>query len=214
MSGWPWMKGACSAIDNPIQPLDDHDDRPAIRDLIAENQALIDKFLRDLSADPLFQADKHDQLWALRFILSHKKKIKPALKAAKSTLVFRHENRLDVDIRDSPPQAGNKSLACKPLQRYIEAGLTDDAIRFCVPDPQRGVVALIKATGIDPHALVENVDEQDWLPAMTYFSEWSFQWVDFVSRTTGRLTKSIRVIDLQDIHLNFVNREKRRRDAA
>jgi hypothetical protein len=213
MSGWPWMQGVDCAIADPIEPVDSDDERPSVKALIAENRESIDRIHNELSADPLYEADKHDDLWALRFILTHKK-VKAAAKAAKATLIFRREHRLDdQDIRAHSPH-DRSSVENKALQRYIAGGVEDDGVRFIVPDPKRGVVAFLKASSIDPHRLVKNVDTEDWLPAFGYMSEWSFQWVDYVARTTGLFTKTIRVVDAGDIGMSYMNRENQKRDAA
>jgi hypothetical protein len=56
-----------------------------------------------LASDPLYEPNKHDDLWIVRFLLSHKQKVKAVTKAAQYTLQFRAKHQLDeVDIRYSP----------------------------------------------------------------------------------------------------------------
>lgn len=75
MTSWPWMKGMTVALtDPPIPPVCPEDDRKAVKDLITEYRAKIDKLRTALEDHPLFDYDnKHDDLWLLRFYLSHKK---------------------------------------------------------------------------------------------------------------------------------------------
>ena len=121
--------------------------------------------------------------------MSHKKK-KAALKAAKATLVFRKEHKLDEeDIRSFPAGPECKSDI---LKRYLKH-VPDGSIVFTVPDAKRGVVGFLGISSIDQHELVKNVAREDWLPSFCYTSEWSFQWVDYITRTTGLLTKSVRL---------------------
>ena len=212
---WPWMKGVPSSIHNPIDPVDAEDRRPAVQDLIAENRALIDQVHRELSSScPYYQPQtKHDDLWKLRFVLTHKPKMKAAVQSAKIALRYRHEYQLDErDIRACPPQnfaqAPNHSL-----RRYFEAGVAEDGIRFTVPDPKRGVIVFVRASSIDPHKMAKQVDDESWQQALEYMSEWSFQWCDYVSRTTGRFTKVVRLVDASDISVSYINRESQKREA-
>jgi hypothetical protein len=211
MTSWPWMKGVDVAIADPIPLLNEHDERPPVKDLISENRKIIDQVKQELQSDPLYVPDKHDDLWILRFLLSHKKHTKVALKAAKTALLFRKERKLDErDIRNEPMGKRCKDDAVAEYAKY----LADDATKFVVPDPKRGVIGFLRYAGIDQHALVKNVDESVWLPAYCFISEWSFQWVDFVTRTTGRLTKSVRLIDMEGFSMSSISHENLKRDGA
>jgi hypothetical protein len=209
LSTWPWLEGRGITIADPIPPVTARDDRPSVKDLIEEYRSLIDQVRDELHSDPLFNASKHDDLWILRFLLSHKKKIKQSVKAAKSTLAFRDEHQLDAkDIRYLSPSEGFSSEELKRYMKYC----SDDAINFVLPDAQRGVVGIICVAGVNQHELVQNLDEKDWLPCFLHFSEWSHQWSDYVTRTTGRLTKSIRIVDASDVTLHGFSSENSRRE--
>ena len=91
-SGWPWMKDQVSSSSSlgmgtyianpPMDPVNEHDVRPAVKDLIAKHRVSIDKVKTMLEPNPLFDpSKKHDDLWILRFCLSHKNKPKGAAKA-------------------------------------------------------------------------------------------------------------------------------------
>lgn len=124
MTSWIWMKGVDVAIADPIA-VEENDDRPSIKALVLENRDKIDKLKKQIAKHPLYEGDsKHDDLWILRFLLSHKKKLKPSLKAAETALMFRKEHKFDdTDIRAYPvgPTAKNDAL-----QRYL-AYCKDDA---------------------------------------------------------------------------------------
>jgi CRAL/TRIO domain len=90
--------------------------------------------------------------------------------------------------------------------------LSEDALIFALPDAQREVVGFFNLGGFDQHELVKNVDEKDWLPCFLHFSEWTFQWQDCITRTTGRLTKSIRLVDFSGAKLLGFSNECARRD--
>jgi hypothetical protein len=205
-STWPWLKDCGLTIAEPIHPIDEFDDRPSVKSLILKYRNPIDQVRDELLSEPLYCTNKHDDLWILRFVISHKENLKAATKAAKYTMTFRKEHRLDEkDIRYMLPNH-NESL-----QRYLKY-VDDDAIRFVCPDQQRGIITFIDIAGVDQHSLVSNVDESDWLPSYLHFTEQAFQWLDYITRTTGRLTKSIRIIDASNIKLNSLNIELSRRD--
>lgn len=207
---WPWMRGVNVAIADPIPPVNECDDRPSVKALIDENRTIIDETKKELEADPLYNAGKHDDLWILRFLLSHKKNTKAAVKAAKTTLAFRDKYKLDEkDIRPFPPGPDCKSDAVKRYVKYIP----DGALSCTVPDAKRGLVAFLGVDVIDQHKVAKNVAREDWLPTYCYVSEWSFQWLDYITRTTGLLTKSVRFVDLKKASLSKFSQEMLSRDA-
>ena len=219
-SGWPWMKdhvssgvgGVSSFADPPRDPVNEHDVRPAVKDLVATHRVSIDTVKTMLVQHPLFDhSNKHDDLWILRFCLSHKDKPKAAAKAAEHALEFRDKYQLDSrDNRFDGVTKGAPDLP-PPFTRYLEH-CTEDSLQWTLPDPHRGVVAFLNLGGVDQHALVKHLDEKDWLPSSLHMSEWTFQWLDHVTRVTGRLTKSIRVVDGAEAKMSRMCREFLRRN--
>ena len=68
------MKGVTVAIADPIEPITEFDDRPAVKELIIEYHKQIDVVKKGLEDDPLYKESKHDDLWILRSVvltLSH-----------------------------------------------------------------------------------------------------------------------------------------------
>ena len=201
MAAWIWMRDAAGPLADPIPPVDENDERPSAKALIDEHRALIGQVESRLASDPLYEAAKHDELWILRFLLSHKMDANLALAAAKTTLAFRREHKLDEkDIRFLPVCKNHENEAVRRHQEFCAEG----AVKFVVPDPRRGVVGFLHFAGIDQHAMVKNLDKSTWLPSLCYISEWSFQWVDYVTRTTGRLTKSVRLLDARGFAMKFI----------
>ena len=209
-SPWPWLEGlGLSIADPPRPPVNEYDDRPSVKELIEQHRKYIDEVHKELKSEPLYDSNKHDDLWKLRFLLSHSKKVKAAVGAATHTLAFRKQHNLDaVDIRFKTPLDG---FAKESFERYFQF-CTDDALRFVLPDQTRGVVAFINIGGMNQHELVKNVPESDWLPSFMHFSEWTYQWQDRITRTTGRLTKSVRFIDASEVKLSGLNSELSKRD--
>lgn len=209
MSSWIWMKGLKVAIADAIAPVNDKDVRQSVKDLIAEHRVEIDQIKVVLENDPLYERDKHDDLWIVRFLLSHKNNHKAAIKAAKYTLAFRKEHKLDEqDLRPFPPNKNAKSEALS--QRFLQY-CKDDGLLYVVPDVQLGVIGFIRLVSVDSHGIVANVSEKDWLPSFLYLAEWTHQWLDFTTRTTGRLTKSVRFIDFQGMNLALISKEMAKR---
>jgi CRAL/TRIO domain len=210
MTSWPWMKGVDVAIADPAPVDPNQDDRPSIPELILAHRHSIDEVKAELLQEPEFDYEnKHDDLWILRFVLSHKKP-KKAVKAAKHTLAFRKEHKLDErDIRYAPPDA---KLDFEPMQRYY-VYCDDDTFLWTLPQPSRGVITFARYSGVDQHGLVANVAESDWLPVFLYLSEWAHQWLDRISRTTGRLTKNTRLVDLAGMHMATFSMKNAKRDS-
>lgn len=205
------MKGVEIAIADPIDPVNAYDSRPSVKDLIVKHRDAIDQVKTAVENNALFDESKHDDLWILRFVMSHKKKLKEAIKAARYTLSFRDERNLDAtDIRFHP--VGPQALS-EEVKRYF-LYCTDDAVSITLPDPKRGVVGFLSLAGIHQNEMVKNLDEGDWLPTFVYIAEWTHQWLDYVTRTTGRLTKSVRMADLADSKLSGINNECNKRDGA
>lgn len=208
------MAGISVAIaDPPIAPICDEDERPAVKDLIAKHRTAIDALAKDLAIDDksknFYDENKHDDLWILRFVLSHKGDVKQALHAAVNTLEFRAEYKLDsVDIRPYPPGPLAKD---EYFQRYF-ACIKDGAFHFDMPHPKRGVIVFLSAEGYNFKKL-QHVEFDDRLRAICYMNEWTYQCQDFVTRTTGRLTKSARLIDAKGVGLLQVNYETIRLEA-
>jgi hypothetical protein len=209
MTSWPWMKGVGVAIADPIPLVNEYDDRVSAKARIDENRRIIDAVKMELEGDPLYNSSKHDDLWILRFLLSHKKNRKAAIKAAKATLVFRNKHKLDEeDLRSFPAGPECKSEILKRYLNYVP----DGGIVFTVPDAKRGVIGFLGISSIDQHELVKNVAKEDWLPSFCYTTEWSFQWVDYITRTTGLLTKSVRFIELKGFSISNLSQEMLKRD--
>jgi hypothetical protein len=201
------MKGVKEAIADPMDPVCPEDDRPSVKDLIKEHADKIAKIKEALLDHPLYEESKHDDLWILRFWLSHKKS-KAAIDAAKHTLAFRKEYKLDEqDIRKVAPHQVKEGM----VRDYLDCW-KDDAMIFTHPHPQRGVIVFLKLSSMDQHKVVEMLTEDHWLPVFMYSSEFSHQWLDYVTRTTGRFTKSVRFIDLDGFALSSVNRTCSKRD--
>ena len=83
----------------------DHDERPLIGDLLKKHASKIQSVRKIIESDPLYKKGNnstlYDDIWILRFLLSHKNSVKSASKAAVKTMHFRNEHKLNElgDIR-------------------------------------------------------------------------------------------------------------------
>ena len=209
MTSWAWMKGIDEAVADPIEPVTSYDERQSVKALIEEHREKIDKIQAAIADDPLFDPNKHDDLWILRFWLSHKKS-KQAIAAAKTTLLFRQKYNLDdKDIRDDTIHKTEEPR----VKEYWDVRCRGDGIVCAVPDKKRGVIMIIKFAQMNPEA-PKLLSEEVWDYSFVYSSEWAHQWLDYVTRTTGRLTKSIRFIDMTGVQLTkHFDRASNKRDS-
>jgi hypothetical protein len=49
---WPRLKGCSNTVAEPIPPVNEHDDRAAVRPLIADHRSIIDQVRSELELDP------------------------------------------------------------------------------------------------------------------------------------------------------------------
>lgn len=145
MPSWIWMKGIDKAVTATVQdPLSPDDDRPSVPELMEEHAENIEKVKKDLQEDPSYEEGKHDDLWILRFLLSHKQKTKRALKVAKDSLLFRKKYHLDdQDIRSLAPHKVSEEdevphFSYLSHSWQLRCGV--DGIVCTIPDKQRGVI--------------------------------------------------------------------------
>lgn len=203
---WLWVEEDRSESE-PLLPVNEHDDRPAVKDLIKKFKTKIDQVRENLEEDPLYEAKKHDRLWILRFVLSQKSVVN-ATKAAKETLVYRKQKGYDnKDIRHDTP---GPNCSFDNVRRYF-ACVEEGSLVNAIPHPQRSVLLFIRWAGFDQDKLVRDLTIEEWPIAICV--EWTFQNLDSITRKTGRLTKSIRIVDLEGFKLRQINRENVNRDA-
>lgn len=201
MSGWPWMKGQPVAIAD-AEP-DETDPRPIVKDVIQTHRESLDQFQAELLDNPLYDPlMKHDDLWCVRFLLSHKGNVEKSLQSANTTLLFRKKHNLDdVDLRQTPPQ-DYKNIRRPAFNRFMTSGVGSGSLIYSVEE--KTVVAYINIGCLSTHDLAE-LDTDDWVSALAFVNEWNYQWLDYMTRTTGRLTKSVRLVDVGTVQLGQID---------
>lgn len=178
----------------PIPPITQEDDRPAICDLIEKHSHDIDAVRKLIANDPNYNSSLYDELWILRFILSHKSRVKAA-KAAKKAMRIREEYKLNEvgDIRSTfwPRLEDDLLPECMcEFHRRCEIG----SVFHDFPHPDRGLVTYMRLAGMNFTSLAHDLTEETNILTHIYFTEWCFQVVDKITRRTGRLTKVLKLV--------------------
>ncbi len=194
------------------QPQDVHDDRPFISDLLKENSSEIEAVRTIIQDDDLYSKGdnsiRYDDIWILRYVLSHKKNVESASKAAIATMHFREERRLNElgDIRYKVPSkrvpAATQFPSVALFNKFIKS---DDSVLHTLPDKDRGVVSYCKICDIDQHKIAEEMTVEDLANVYIYYNESVFQVQDQITRRTGRLTKVLRVLDFDGLPLRSIS---------
>jgi len=216
---WLWMKDTKSRIEHPIAHVDEHDKRPPVKALILKHRHEIDQLRARLEGDPLFNPRKHDDLWVMRFLFSHRFHQDNAFNAAQSTLAFREEHNLDHwDIRHIEVQAHALLEADYPFahaaSKMYECYDTEDTMIYYIPNTQRGVVGFLHLATRNQHRMAAELNDQDSFEAHLFSTEWKFQWLDYLTRSTGLLTKYLSIADCQGVNRGMMNKESKRQDGA
>eukprot|EP01083_Nonionella_stella_P233340 822230_1 len=187
-----------------------YDPRPAVTDLIEKHGSQIKDIGQLLQHDPLYDPNIQDDLWILRYFLSHKN-VRKAADAAKATLQYRKEYKLDEvgDIREQ----WDPSYMFQHQKGSFHSCFEKDSVIHAIPDKNRGIINYIIMKGIDQKKIVQSVDDDAVFYRYMRFNEWQFQVNDEVTRRTGRLTKVLKVVDLKGMKVRHVNRAYIKRDA-
>ena len=196
----------------PIPLVTAEDDRPAVCDLITQHSDALAAVRSLVAVDSLYDPNRHDDLFLLRFVLSHTKKggVTSAASAARATLRYRHEHGLDSqDIRREWPSPRYDWPAYRIFMTCVEPS----SLSHTLPHPDRGVVSIVAMSGIDQAGMAAT-DAADTLASHRRWTEWCFQMVDDITRRTGRLTKTCRLIDMRGVRLRDMDRAYIARDGA
>ncbi len=92
--------------------------KETVRHLLGIHRDAVEKLRVLVSTHPHFKAERHDSLWLLRYLLSHKLRVPAAAAAARSALQIRHERGLDEIahfVRTQPPSAWPHFATIRPI---------------------------------------------------------------------------------------------------
>ena len=142
------------------------------------------------SASAHYDLTQHDDLWVLRFLLSHKLDPTRAVTAMTSALETRHKMGLDEVAR----QVRTLPLESWPgIQSVKDECLPLVAIYTHWPHVDGGIIQVSRSCDSDMVSLTTRLDKLEYL--LKYAQEWNFQVLDDVSRRTGRIVKITRIFD-------------------
>lgn len=203
-----------------------NDERPFIKDLLAKHKGAISSVQEAILADDDGKAiyekgdngQRYDEIWILRYILSHKGSVKSASKAALKTIAFREEKTLNElgDIRYMLKNHGVAKTDVQSLPGYdlFEKHCQENAAFLTLPDKDRGFVLYCDVGQIDQHGIAEGMTQEEMLEQILHTNEAVFQILDDVTRRTGRLTKQMKMVDMGNVSLKKMNRAYLKRDGA
>lgn len=196
----------------PDSEQDPHDERPMIDDLLEKHAQAIASVREQILADDECKAlyekrdniKRYDDIWILRYVLSHKGHTKSASKAAIKTIKFREESKLNEagDLRHRIKQPGvpdsEKTANIDPLPgiKLYNKYCDENAMCIALPDENRGIVVFVDMGKLDQHGLAQGVNAEEMKEMVLYSNEAMFQVVDEITRRTRRLTKVTKIVDM------------------
>lgn len=198
---------------------DAFDDRPFISDLLNTYSSAI-KSVRNIIQEHILYKDnalRYDDIWILRFVLTHKKNISKASKAAIKTMEFREKKKLNEigDIRHKIPykddNSSNLFYCHKLFYKYCK---TKDAAMNTLPDMNRGVVQYCLLDKVNIIDIANEMTEEEIQDVYIYLNEAIYQIQDEVTRRTGRLTKKLQILDIKGFRLQNLCMTFLKNDAA
>lgn len=197
---------------DPLPPVSPADDRPAVCDLLEQHSNDIASVRTIVSVDnQLYNAAYHDDLWLLRFLLSNKTPSKAAT-AARNTMAYRSKHGLDTQEQlgwIEPPTLGEEMPnVFKPITDRTEEG----TVFHTQPHDDRGVIVYVRMAGLDMTRMVQEVAKEDIRASIRVTNEFYFRVLDEVTRRTGRLTKLVRLVDMEGMTLKRMDRKFLKRE--
>lgn len=194
--------------------VDEYDDRPLIKDLLEEKSSDIDTVRNAIQSHHLYEPSRYDDIWILRYVLSHKKDTAAAIRAAVATMEFRKTHKLNEgDLRaqithlDGDTSTGGyhvKLNAC--AEKY--------ACLTTLPDENRGLVMYIFLDKLDMKQIDATMTQEELKLVTTHLNESMYQVLDSITRKTGRLTKLVKLCDMKKMKIGNMNRAYLQKDAA
>lgn len=197
--------------------MEEKDNRPLVRDLLEQHASKLAELRAILEKEASYSAEHYDNLWMLRFLLSHKK-VSKAAAAAINTMKFRQERGLNNlgDIRhkllDHMDHKSDRYFDIN--KKYLAFCTGNTALMYAQPNLDRGLIQIISPGHIDMAGVVENMDHEEVLNLYLMTNEIIYQILDEVTRRTGKLTKLLRIMDATGFALSSFNGEYIKRDAA
>lgn len=167
--------------------------RASVRDLIEKHAAQLAEMRSSLETDPLYVAARHDDLWMLRFLLSHKGSVSKAATAAKGALLHRQKFNLD---DPALTVAGPAALRVPEVSKFFGLMKDRNGMITYLPDADRGPFLIITPALVHPPGIISNMTFEEQYYEQVLAIEWLQRQCDATSRRTGYLTKYVRLAHL------------------
>lgn len=194
-----------------------NDHRPFTKDLLEQHSSDLSEMRAILEKEDNYSKEHYDDIWMLRFLLTHKK-VKKASSVAIKTMNFRKEYKLNElgDVRNKlVDHMDHKSDRYFDIMKKALTFAKDStAIMYAQPDQDRCLIQIICPDQLDMASQVVGMTHDEVLNLYIYANEMIYQVLDEVTRRTGRLTKLLRIIDASSFSMSTFNREWAKRDAA
>lgn len=196
------------------------DNRPLVKDLLEKHASKLAELRAILEKEESYSKEHYDDLWMLRFLLSHNTKVSKASTAAINTMNFRKERKMNElgDIRNKLLDHSNIDAQCDRYfeihKQYLKVCHSNLALMFTLPDPDRGLVQIITPKFIDQKKVVQDMTIEETVDVYLLSNETIFQINDEITRRTGKLTKVLRIMDMTGFSLKDFDREYIKRDGA
>jgi hypothetical protein len=224
------LQADCKNMSRQDIDSESYEERPLIKDLLEKHADAISSvrvvILADDDGRAIYHkgdnAQRYDDIWILRYVLSHKGVVKSAGKSALKTIKFREEKKMNElgDIRHRLMNHGvdktDESSDIEPVPGFEMFGryCRENAVFVTLPDKDRGIILYCDLGQIDQDGLAAGMNEEDMTEYALHGNEAIFQVLDDVTRRTGRLTKQMKIIDMGNVFLSKMNRAYIKRDAA
>jgi len=195
---------------------DEHDERPLLKDLLVSRSLDINSVRNGIQSHPLYDPSRYDDIWILRYVLSHKKDTNAATRAAIATMEFRDTHQFnDRDLRGTIEHLDGRDTPNRlPVFDKLNACSEKYTCLVTLPDRQRGVIMYVFLAKLDMDKLDETATQEDLTMSTIYQNESYYQILDHITRTTGRLTKLVKVVDMEGMKLRKMNRGYISKDCA
>lgn len=193
---------------DPAPPVTPEDGRPSICDLLEKHSDDVNAVREIVSKDnPLYNADFHDDLWILRFVLDYDKP-KAAAKAAVNTMKYRAEHGLEeLENFDWIDFGLPGSTDVPKIFSTFKERIEEDTTFISLPNGDRGLIIYMRIAGLDMTRMINETTEEAIVKALRITLEFYFRVLDEITRRTGRLTKMVRLMDMSGMSASGLNRK-------
>jgi len=177
-----------------------------VSSLLKEHAARISRLRMVVAMHPHYDAAKHDDLFLLRFAMSHASDA-AAGAAVCTALTVRHKYSLD-DVAKEVTSSGTRNWSQRRHRGWVHLM----PVEFIQVDAYAPGVLYADLRECDMYAAAA-VPHAQFSEAQRYMMEFVFQRMDWATRRSGVITKYVRIINMRGARLSAVNPRFVKRDA-